>query len=415
MKAGKPNWAKQLRPINRSSVSLQQFSIDFSFPVYFTEDVFDTGNPVLLDVVSRIESERRHRILFVIDANVAEAFPSIESEIERYVREYDRSIELMRSSIIVPGGEASKNDLSHFLSMLEALNDVGIDRHSFVAIIGGGAVLDMACFAASVAHRGVRAIRIPTTVLSQADSAVGVKNGVNLFGKKNFAGTFVPPFAVVNDSRFLETLSYRDKVAGLAESVKVALIRDHDFFDFLENNAQGFVDADSRLMTVQTRRCAELHMHHIGTSGDPFELGSARPLDFGHWSAHKLESMTSNRLRHGEAVAIGTALDLIYSVKAVFLSIERAERALLLLERLGFKLWDVALYEREGSGRFRVLDGIAEFREHLGGTLHITLIREIGFGFEVTEMREDLVSESIESLKKRAAALELSRTSATGG
>ena len=339
MKAGKPEWAKQLRPINRSTVSLQQFSIDFSFPVYFTEDVFDTGNPVLLDVVNRIESERRHRILFVIDANVAEAFPSIESEIERYVREYDRSIELMRSSIIVPGGEVSKNDFSHFMSMLEALNEVGIDRHSFVAVIGGGAVLDMACFAASVAHRGVRAIRIPTTVLSQADSAVGVKNGVNLFGKKNFAGTFVPPFAVVNDSRFLETLSYRDKIAGLAESVKVSLIRDHDFFDFLENNAQGLVDADPRLMTVQIRRCAELHMRHIGTSGDPFELGSARPLDFGHWSAHKLESMTSNRLRHGEAVAIGTALDLIYSVKAGFLATERAERALLLLERLGFRLW----------------------------------------------------------------------------
>src|SRR5207342_647581 len=123
------------------------------------------------------------------------------------------------------------------VELLAEMNRVGLDRHSFIAIIGGGAVLDMACFAAALAHRGIRAIRIPTTVLSQADSGVGVKNGVNLFGKKNFIGTFVPPFAVINDSRFLESLSRRDTVSGVVEAIKVALLRDPAFYRYLEVHA----------------------------------------------------------------------------------------------------------------------------------------------------------------------------------
>ena len=399
--AGKPGSWKQLRPVDTSTVSLQRFAVDFNFPVYFTNNLFDPSNPVFLDVVNRIESERRHRVLFVIDEAVVQAWPDLIARIENYVGEYAHSIELMRDPVLVAGGESCKNDFSLLLRLLEDLNGVAIDRHSFVAIIGGGAVLDMACFASALAHRGVRAIRIPTTVLSQADSGVGVKNGVNLFGKKNFAGTFVPPFAVINDCRFLETLSRRDKIAGLAESVKVSLIRDRDFFDFIEENAAALAEADPVLLTMQIRRCADLHIRHIGTCGDPFELGSARPLDFGHWAAHKLESMTHNRLRHGEAVAIGMALDLIYSTEAGFLSPDRVDRALTLLERLGFRLWDDALLEKDAEGRYAVMDGIQEFREHLGGVPHITLIREIGYGFEVTEMREALVVDAIETLSKR--------------
>ena len=400
--ANKPAARTLLRPVDAPTVFDQQFTVDFSFPVYFTNNLFDPANPVFLDVVNRLESQRRHRVLFVIDQHVVDADPDLIDKIRRYVGEYEHSIEMVRDPILVPGGEASKNDFSLVLKLLEDMSNVAVDRHSFVSVIGGGAVLDMACFAAAVAHRGVRAIRIPTTVLSQADSAVGVKNGVNLFGKKNFAGAFVPPFAVLNDTHFLRSLSHRDKVAGLAESVKVALIRDRDFFEFLEENADGLAAADPALLALQIRRCAELHLRHIGTGGDPFELGSARPLDFGHWSAHKLESMTDNRLRHGEAVAIGMALDLVYSEKAGFLSGDRVERVLGLLERLGFRLWDDALLESDGHGGSVVLGGLQEFREHLGGTLHITLIREIGYGFEVNEMSENLVSQSIEVLRQRS-------------
>ena len=166
--------------------------------------------------------------------------------------------------------------------------------------------MDMAGLAAATAHRGVRHIRIPTTTLSQCDSGVGVKNGINAFGKKNFIGTFAPPFAVINDFQLLAPLSPRDKRAGFAEAVKVACIRSREFFDALEEDAAALAQFQPDAMRKLIRRCAELHMDHIATSGDPFEFGSARPLDFGHWSAHKLEQLSDFKIRHGEAVAIGS-------------------------------------------------------------------------------------------------------------
>jgi len=152
------------------------------------------------------------------------------------------------------------------------------------------------------------------------------------------------------------------------------------------------------------QRSAHLHLAHICGNGDPFELGSARPLDFGHWAAHKLESMTDHRLRHGEAVAIGIALDLSYSVRKEFLDRATAQRILAVLETIGFQLWDDALEMRERDGRHTLIAGLREFREHLGGELHITLLRDIGASFEVTAMDETTVLESIGDLARLRAA-----------
>ena len=234
-----------------------------------------------------------------------------------YQAEHADRIALACPPVVVPGGEAVKNDMAHVVRLLRVINDAGLDRQSFVAVIGGGAVLDMASFAAAIAHRGIRVLRFPTTVLAQADSGVGVKNSVNLFGKKNFVGTFAPPFAVINDFDFLDTLERRDRVAGVVEAVKVALLKDAAFFEDLAAHASR-IAADDTVLQRAIRRSAELHVQHICGNGDPFELGSARPLDFGHWAAHKLESMTGHRLRHGEAVAIGIALDVEYSVREGF-------------------------------------------------------------------------------------------------
>jgi 3-dehydroquinate synthase len=276
---------------------------------------------------------------------------------------------------------------------------VGLDRQSFIAVIGGGAVLDMASFAAAIAHRGIRVLRFPTTVLAQADSGVGVKNSINLFGKKNFVGTFVPPFAVINDFDFLDTLERRDRIAGVIEAVKVALLKDAAFFEDLAGNAARLT-TDHTVLHRAITRSAELHLQHICGNGDPFELGSARPLDFGHWAAHKLESMTAHRLRHGEAVAIGIALDLAYSVRKGFLPQATATRVIRVLETIGFQLWDDALHERGRDGTLMLIEGLREFREHLGGELHITLLRDIGDSFEVTEMDEDAIVESIADLAR---------------
>lgn len=373
------------------------FSVPFAFPLHFTRGVFAPANPVLAEVVCRHEPTRRHRVMVVVDAQVVAGNPGLLGNLASYAAAHAGAIELAGAPVIVPGGEAVKNDLAHPLALLQKFNDAGLDRQSFVAVIGGGAVLDMASFAAAIAHRGIRVLRLPTTVLAQADSGVGVKNSVNLFGKKNFIGTFVPPFAVINDLQFLESLSRRDRISGVVEAVKVAVLKDPAFFEDLAANAPR-VAADSGILARVIRRSAELHLQHICGHGDPFELGSARPLDFGHWAAHKLEAITDHRLRHGEAVAIGMALDLAYSVRMGYLDRAVARRITQTLEAIGFRLWDDALMQRDAAGRSLLLAGLREFREHLGGELHITLLRGIGDGFEVTTMDEAQVLASLEDL-----------------
>jgi 3-dehydroquinate synthase len=151
-------------------------------------------------------------------------------------------------------------------------------------------------------------------------------------------------------------------------------------------------------------RCAELHMNHIATSGDPFEFGSARPLDFGHWAAHKLEQLSEYRIRHGEAVAIGIALDVIYSRRQGFIDTPSAERILRLIEILGFDLYANELQHTDANGNLNVLTGLEEFREHLGGELTITLLRGIGQGFEVHEIDQQAMIASIRELESRESA-----------
>ena len=377
----------------------QQIRVEFDFPVRFTRGLFTPDNPVFLDTVNKLEQDKRHRVLFVVDDNVAKAHPELGRQIAAYCHAHANSLEMIAELVLVPGGEVVKNDIAHVMHLVELVNTHKIDRHSYMAIIGGGAVLDMASFAAAISHRGVRAIRIPTTVLSQDDSAVGVKNGINAFGKKNFIGTFTPPFAVLNDLDFIETLEHRDKLAGMAEGVKVALIRDPEFFGFIEQNAERLSRADPEVLTHLIQRSAEIHMAHIRTSGDPFEYGSARPLDFGHWMAHKLESITKNRLRHGEAVAIGMALDTIYSELAGHLDALSSSRIIQMMCTMGFTLWADELDRPGPTGKPLLLEGLEEFREHLGGKLHITLLREIGQGFEVNEMREDLILAALSRLR----------------
>ena len=373
------------------------FSVPFEFPLHFTTGVFDRSNPLLSTIVSRLEPARRHRLLVVIDDRVAAANPQLQDAVLGYASAFEETIELVSPPVIVLGGEAVKNDIAHALSLLKIINDTGLDRQSFVVIVGGGAVLDMASFAAAIAHRGIRVVRVPTTVLAQADSGVGVKNSINLFGKKNFAGTFAPPFAVINDFDFLETLPVRDRIAGVVEAIKVALLKDAPFFEQMAASGSRVV-SDSAILRCAIQRSAELHLQHICGNGDPFELGSARPLDFGHWSAHKLESMTNHRLRHGEAVAIGIALDVAYSVRKGFLDRATADRIIKALDAVGFQLWDEALDARERDGSHTLIAGLREFREHLGGELHITMLRGIGRSFEVTEMDERLILESIDEL-----------------
>jgi 3-dehydroquinate synthase len=385
-----------------TDVYMQQFSVPFAYPVYFTKNMFAADNEVFIKALTRLESHRLHRFVTFIDAGVADALPNLADDIANYAQANAETIDLVTAPEIISGGEGVKNDPDLVARLQKQMLDLGIDRHSFVMAIGGGAFLDMIGYVAATTHRGLRLIRVPTTVLAQNDSGVGVKTGVNAWGSKNLLGSFAPPFAVINDSAYLASLNERDRRAGMAEAVKVALIRDGSFFATLEANAEALARFDPPAVNHLIRRCAELHMHQIAFGGDPFEAGSARPLDYGHWSAHKLESITDHAVRHGEAVAIGLALDTRYSVTKGLLGAGNEDRVCALLEKLGFELWHPALEMRNEDGSLTILAGLREFREHLGGELTITLLTGIGTGHEVNEMDEALILDSLAWLKNRA-------------
>ena len=377
----------------------QSFTVQYNFNVFFTSALFSVENALFSNFLAGLNPAKAvKKIFFVLDKGVADAHPGLSENIKNYFSKYNQT-QLIQDILIIPGGEIVKNDTQYFDKVLEAVNTYGIDRHSFIVAIGGGALLDMVGYAANVSHRGIKHIRIPTTVLSQNDSGIGVKNGINYFNKKNFLGTFSPPVAVFNDELFLNTLSDRDWRSGIAEAIKVALIKDREFFEWLEANAEDMANRDMKAMNYQVWKCAKLHMEHI-RSGDPFESGSARPLDFGHWSAHKLEYLTNFEIRHGEAVAMGIALDTVYSQLSGRISSDDSQRIIKLIQALGFDLTHPLLQVTAGNSP--ILQGLEEFREHLGGELTITLLTGIGSGEEVHEMDTELLKEAAEILNHHA-------------
>lgn len=372
----------------------QKVQVEFEYPVCFTSRVFAIDNPTFARIVLRHKPHRRHKLLFAIDANVARAHGELEREIDDYLGHYSDQLELAQPPLRIPGGEQAKNQPLWLNHIQKLIHGAHLCRHSLIIAIGGGAVLDMVGYACAAPHRGLRLVRLPTTVVAQNDAGIGLKNAVNAFGQKNFLGSFTPPYAVINDSHFLTTLEQRDWMAGVAEAIKVALLKDADFFFWIARRAKSLLARELLVMQDLIRRCAKLHLEHIRTCGDPFELGHSRPLDFGHWSAHKLESLSNYRLRHGEAVACGIALDACYSHFIGLLPENQMQTILRLFKSLEFALYQPEMQNRE------LLAGLAEFREHLGGELCITLLTDIARPVEVSSMDNSVVWRAIDYLRE---------------
>lgn len=377
----------------------QRVPVTFNYDVHFTTGLFQVDNPMLARVVATEQQTSPKQAIAVVDSGVVEHHSGLLNQLAAYAKRY-ASILKLDEPLIVPGGESAKNDPRLIEQIQQQIHQVGLCRHSYVLAIGGGAVIDMVGYAAATAHRGVRLIRVPTTVLAQNDSGVGVKNGINAFGKKNFLGTFAPPYAVLNDFDFLTTLDNRDWRSGIAEAIKVALIKDAGFFEFITTHTEALVRRDMDAMQQLIYRCAQLHLEHIATSGDPFEAGSSRPLDFGHWAAHKLEQLTNYSLRHGEAVAIGIALDSTYSYLLGILSWLEWQKIMNTLKALGFTLYVPELMGSDARTKNArcLFRGLTEFREHLGGELTLMLLQGIGQGIEVHEVDLSLYRQAISLL-----------------
>lgn len=373
--------------------------VTFRHRIRFTKDAFASGNPVVRDL---FEKGRSCRVLVYVESEIVRQFPALKEQLASYL---EAIAEVRLTEIVeMAGGEACKISKTQIMDCISPIERNKIDRHSYVFCIGGGAFLDVIGLAAATAHRGVRLVRFPTTTLSQDDSGVGVKNGINGFGKKNFIGSFAVPYAVVNDFQFLYTQPEDACRGGLVEAVKVALVKDGAFFEWMEEHTEGLRKLEPAVLEEAVERSAILHARHIALGGDPFETGSSRPLDYGHWSAHKLEQLTNFSLSHAEAVSVGVALDTLYASRQGWLTAEESERVLAVLQGLLLPVWHESLDLRDAGGRREVFNGLEEFREHLGGRLTVLMLKGLGKGFDVHELDESCLDECMEELRERSAA-----------
>ncbi len=375
------------------------FRVQFTHRLRFARDILGKDSAQLLQLLEASEGQTA-RVQFWIDRQVAQSNPELLDRIEQFTTRHAEQFQVCGKPHLVDGGEAIKNDVDVLRNMLRQMNFADLDRRSYVVVIGGGALLDAVGFATAIAHRGLRLIRIPTTTLAQADSGVGVKNGVNLFDKKNWLGAFAVPWAVINDQKLLDSLPDRDFRCGFSEAVKVSLLKEPAFFHWLHQNAESIGNRGPECSEA-IRRSAHWHLRHITEGGDPFEMLEARPLDFGHWSAHKLETMTQFELRHGEAVAIGVAIDTIYSGLRHGLSDDAVELVLEALQKLGLLTAHPALDRTE-----ELFTGLVEFRQHLGGRLTVTMLEDIGRPIDVHQVDREAMRQAIESVRERAATLQ---------
>ena len=351
------------------------YDIRFDVPqiqrLRFTKDVFGTDIGVLTALIER-SGPAPAKVQIWVDSGLQAAQGDALKKLHARLNE-EEHIDVVDDVQFVPGGEDCKRDPRLVESILSVFNKANLDRRSYVLVIGGGAVLDAVGFAAATAHRGIRLIRIPTTTLAQGDSGVGVKNAINFFEKKNWLGTFATPWAVINDTKILDTLPDRDFRCGFAEAVKVSLLKSAEQFENLVANAPLISNRDADKAHQALKHSVLLHLEHITRGGDPFEAEMARPLDFGHWSAHKLEPLSNYTLRHGEAVSIGVALDSLYSSRVYGLSRLDAHRVVSCLAQIGLPTSHPRLADKKV-----LFDGLEEFRQHLGGELTITMIDQPG-------------------------------------
>ena len=296
---------------------------------------------------------------------------------------------LTSAALALPPGEATKSwaQLEH---VTEWLLSQKVERKDCVIAFGGGVIGDLAGFAAAILRRGVRFVQIPTSLLAQVDSSVGGKTGINSPNGKNLVGAFHQPSLVLADTDLLGTLPDRDFLAGYGEVVKYGLLGDADFFDWLEKSAPGMAagDMDARVRAV-TQSC---QMKADIVQRDETEQGDRALLNLGHTFCHALESATgySDRLLHGEGVAIGCALAFDLSSRLGLCSQEDPSRVRAHLRAMGMKV-DISDIGGDLPGAEALLDLMAQDKKVQDGKLRFILARGIGDAFITSDVPRDAV------------------------
>lgn len=374
----------------------QSFQVKFNYKIIFTNDIFNIKNSNLIKILN---ITNKKKIIIFIDKNIHKINKDLTEKIQEYFKFNEKYLNLVCKPVLITGGEKIKNHYTLVKYAYNLIDKYKICRQSYVLAIGGGTLQDLIGFVASTAHRGIRLIRIPTTTLSQDDSGVGVKNGINFNNKKNFIGCFSTPYAVINDFSLLNSLTNENFLEGFSEAIKVSLIKNKKLFFTIKDNTNKILNRDKKITEKIIYECAKMHAHHISKKGDPFELKSSRPLDFGHWSAHKIESLSKYKISHGKSVSIGIALDCTYSYLLKILKKIEWKNIITTLTRLKLPIYSKELSNTENT-KHSIFNGLEEFREHLGGKLTITLIKNIGEKIETHHINKDVYIKSIKLLKK---------------
>lgn len=315
---------------------------------------------------------RRARVVIVTDENVAAL----------HLQTLEKSLDaagIRHDAIRMPAGESTKC-FAELQRLSEWLLETGVERGDLVIALGGGVIGDLTGFAASIVRRGVDFAQIPTTLLSQVDSSVGGKTGINTPQGKNLVGAFYQPRIVLADTSALETLPMRELMAGYAEVVKYGLINDRPFFDWLEANLDAIVSGDVAARTYAIVKSCESKAAIV--AADERESNVRALLNLGHTFGHALEAATgfSNRLVHGEGVAVGMALAFDLSVRLGLCSGQDAVRVRKHLERAGLpcRLADVPGKLPDAEG---LIELMGQDKKVVDGKLTFILARGIGEAF----------------------------------
>lgn len=330
---------------------------------------------------------RRPKVQIITDETVAAAhLESLQASLD--------AAGISHSALALPAGESTKG-WTQFSRAVEWLLSEKVERGDLVIAFGGGVIGDLAGFAAAVVRRGVRFVQIPTTLLAQVDSSVGGKTGINTAQGKNLVGAFHQPVLVLADTRLLETLRPRDFLAGYGEVVKYGLLGDADFFCWLEQNgpnaANGNMDARNYAVLRSCQMKADIVMR------DETEQGDRALLNLGHTFCHALEAATgySDRLLHGEGVAIGCTLAFETSARLGLCSQEDPSRVRAHLKAMGMKV-DLADIPGELPGANVLLDLMAQDKKVVDGKLRFILARGIGDAFVTSEVPQNIVKSVLE-------------------
>ena len=300
----------------------------------------------------------------------------------------------------LPPGEATKA-WPHLARVTEWLLDQKIERRDVVIALGGGVIGDLVGFACAILRRGVRFVQVPTSLLAQVDSSVGGKTGINTAQGKNLAGAFHQPSLVLADTDVLATLSPRDFLAGYGEVMKYGLLGDAGFFEWLETNAPGMAAGDTALRVAAVKRSVEMKAAIV--TRDETEQGERALLNLGHTFCHALEAATgySDRLLHGEGVAIGCALAFDLSARLGLCPQEEPSRVRAHLKAMGMKT-DLADIPGDLPDAVALLDLMGQDKKVVAGTLNFVLARRIGEAFVTSDVPRDVVLETLAAARDQS-------------